>query len=55
MAYELAETASLTLGLTVTVLAGIYLKHPSKQDIEGVVVEVRSKMDETLGKMIDRF
>lgn len=51
LAAELAEKACLFLGCTVTALVGIHLDHPSKQDIDDVVVETRRKMEQLLSSL----
>lgn len=48
LAVELAEMASLSLNRTVAVLAGIHLESPTKQEIEAIVEQARSRMKETL-------
>ncbi len=48
LAVELAETASRALNRTVAVLAGIHLEHPSKEEIEAIVEQARSRFRETL-------
>lgn len=45
---ELAKIAAYKLKSTVSVLAGIHLDQPSKQDIEEIVVEVHRKMRQIL-------
>jgi len=50
LAVELAKMAAESLNRTVAVLAGIHLERPTKQEIEAVVAQARSKMSEVLQK-----
>lgn len=49
LAAELAELAARTCNRTVTVVAGIHLDHPSRQDIMDIVEEARRAMKQYLG------
>ncbi|WP_181438707.1 hypothetical protein [Paenibacillus sambharensis] len=51
LAGELAELAARRLGCTVTVIAGIHVDRPSREDIEAIVQEARARMREQLDEM----
>nr|WP_314002832.1 hypothetical protein [uncultured Paenibacillus sp.] len=51
LALELAEMASIALGRTVAVVAGIHLDNPSKRDIEDIVLEAKREMRRVLEEL----
>lgn len=48
LAEELAVMAASRLGVTVTVLAGIHVESPTKEEIADIVNETRLKMEEAI-------
>lgn len=52
LAAELAQTAALRLGATVTVVAGIHIDNASGDDIVRIIEDARRFMDEAVADLL---